>query len=104
MKSVTIRPQVGIFQIFEAVDYKPWFALAEFVDNSIQSYLDSWEVLVGSGSDGALRVSIDASPEEVLITDDAGGIGIDDPRMGRSRLRHRGTSGSRRSERTSKAC
>ncbi|WP_093592591.1 ATP-binding protein [Lentzea waywayandensis] len=71
---VPIRPQVGVFGVFEAVDYKQWFALAEFVDNSIQSALDLWHA---HGRRGPLHVSIRRTGGDggtITVTDDAGGI------------------------------
>jgi hypothetical protein len=71
---VPIRPQVGVFGVFEAVDYKQWFALAEFVDNSIQSALDLWEK---HGRAGPLHVTIQTASGAdgtIVVKDDAGGI------------------------------
>ena len=39
VRHVDIRPRIGIYRIFRAMRYKPWFAIAEFVDNSLESYL-----------------------------------------------------------------
>lgn len=77
---VPIRPQVGVFSVFEAVDYKAWYALAEFVDNALQSVLDGWAV--GSLKDlhGVLHVEIEStagSDGSILIRDNAGGIALD---------------------------
>ncbi len=37
--SVEIRPKAGMFAAFARLNYKPWFALAELVDNAVQSFL-----------------------------------------------------------------
>jgi hypothetical protein len=42
---VSIRPGVGILSVLRHLNYKPWFAMAEFVDNSLQSYLQNREEL-----------------------------------------------------------
>src|SRR5512141_2624707 len=42
---VNIRPGVSVLSILRHLNYKPWFALAEFVDNSLQSSFDSKEDL-----------------------------------------------------------
>lgn len=71
---VPIRPQVGVFGVFEAVDYKPWFALAEFVDNSIQSGLDLRKAYPSSEP---IHVSIHTEGGDngtITVKDDAGGI------------------------------
>ena len=39
--TINIRPGVGYLSILSAINYTPWHATAEFVDNSIQSYLDN---------------------------------------------------------------
>jgi len=77
---VPIRPRVGVFSVFEAVDYKAWFALAEFVDNSIQS----WKDAVSRGDIDAtaepLEINIEASSGTsgfIRIVDNAGGIPLD---------------------------
>ena len=36
---VNIRPGVGILSVLRHLNYKPWFAMAEFVDNSLQRIL-----------------------------------------------------------------
>ena len=36
---VEIRPEVAMYAAFARLNYEPWYALAEFVDNSLQSYL-----------------------------------------------------------------
>lgn len=40
MTSINIRPGVGILSVLSHLNYKPWFAVAEFVDNAIQSFID----------------------------------------------------------------
>jgi len=39
---VDISPEASIFGIFRNLSYKPWFALGEFVDNSIASW-ENWD-------------------------------------------------------------
>jgi hypothetical protein len=39
IERVSIRPGVGILSVLRHLNYKPWFALAEFVDNAVQSYI-----------------------------------------------------------------
>lgn len=72
---VEIRPEVAIFSAFSRLNYKPWYALAEFVDNALQSYL-SW---VASGDPVAqtvrpLKVQITISNTSIEISDNAAGI------------------------------
>ncbi len=51
---------MSILSVLRHLNYKPWFALAEFVDNSLQSYLDDRAALESlHGRDFQLRVRID---------------------------------------------
>ena len=54
-EAVSIRPGVQILSILQHLNYKPWFALAEFVDNSIQSYLANAERLRALHGDGFIH-------------------------------------------------
>ena len=45
LEKVSIRPGVSILSVLRHLNYKPWFALAEFVDNSIQSYVENQAAL-----------------------------------------------------------
>ena len=78
---IDIRPGVSILSVLRHLNYQPWYALAEFVDNALQSYLDLRHKLAQTdGSDHTLRVSIDVDRAEKRITirDNAGGIHEDD--------------------------
>ncbi len=72
---IYIRPRVGMYAAFARLNYKPWFALAEFVDNSIQSFLNTRS---GTESSGPLNVDISIDQDEIEITDRAGGIALAD--------------------------
>ena len=39
-KKINIRPTTGVYATYKRLTYKPWTAIAEFVDNSTQSYFD----------------------------------------------------------------
>ncbi len=39
LKTISIRPGVAILSVLRHLNYRPWFAMAEFVDNSLQSFL-----------------------------------------------------------------
>jgi hypothetical protein len=41
VSTVNIRPGVSILSVLRHLNYQPWFALAEFVDNALQSYLEN---------------------------------------------------------------
>jgi hypothetical protein len=82
VNKVNIRPEVNILSVLQHLNYRPWFALAEFVDNAIQSYLGNRERLREiDGVDSALRVSVTIDTEgagRIIITDNAAGIALSD--------------------------
>jgi len=74
-KSVNIRPGVSVLSVLRHLNYKSWYALAEFVDNALQSYLANRARLGGTGA--VLTVEISLSPEppgRLIIRDNAAGI------------------------------
>lgn len=76
--SIDIRPQVSVLSVLKHLNYDPWFALAEFVDNSIQSFRDNREALRKvQGDDYTLRVEIELDRTDggvIEIRDNAAGI------------------------------
>ncbi len=79
--SIYIRPRVGMYSAFARLNYKPWFALAEFIDNSVQSFLQNRDQLVRAGHEGPLVIDVNLDDSELSVTDRAGGIaGKDFPR------------------------
>ncbi len=75
---VSIRPGVSVLSVLRHLKYQPWFALAEFVDNSVQSFLEHREELQKLHG-GALRleVSIDIDSQDggrITVRDNAAGI------------------------------
>lgn len=77
-ETVSIRPGVSILSVLSRLNYKPWYALAEFVDNSIQSYLDNKlkiQKIDGKKSKLRIKISLDNRDGGTLkILDNAGGI------------------------------
>ena len=37
--AIDVQPELGIYKVLRHLKYKPWFAIAEFVDNSLQSFI-----------------------------------------------------------------
>ena len=76
--TVDIRPGVSILSILRHVNYRAWFALAEFVDNSLESYRNNRLQLEAiHGDKFQLEVNIDISsnaPGRISIRDNAAGI------------------------------
>ena len=77
-QSVNIRPSVSILSVLRHLNYKPWFALAEFVDNSLQSFIDYRdEFKETEGEDFKLVVNIELDVTDrgrITIRDNAAGI------------------------------
>ena len=74
-----IRPEVAIYAAFARLNYKPWYALAEFVDNSVQSYLSNRDRLFQlHGSSFKLRIEIHLEGERIRVVDNAAGIAVAD--------------------------
>lgn len=77
LSHVNIRPGVSILSVLPHLNYKPWYALAEFVDNALQSYLANRKALRAvEGVRFPLSVDIDIDPaaQRITIRDNAGGI------------------------------
>jgi hypothetical protein len=81
-KTVSIRPTVSILSVLRHLNYRAWFALAEFVDNAIQSYNQHREVITAQDGKGALlKVDIELNPDSggtLVIRDNAAGISAAD--------------------------
>lgn len=76
-----ITPSTAFLHVLQNVNYKEWYALAEFVDNSIQSYLLHKEQLMSEyGEDYNLVVDIalDSATRTIKIKDNAAGIAEQD--------------------------
>lgn len=74
---INIRPEVNILGVLRHLNYRPWYALAEFVDNALVSSLQNGLAKPGN----PLRVSIDLFNEHggrILIRDNAAGIPLAD--------------------------
>lgn len=60
---VSIRPGVSVLSVLRHLNYSPWFALAEFVDNAIQSFIENKVRLQQlHGQPWKLRVSVEVDP------------------------------------------
>ena len=73
-KSISIRPESGVYKVFKQLKYKPWYALAEFVYNSLQSFTSK------NGKFGETRpyclVEIHCDPNNKTITIEDNSYGI----------------------------
>ena len=77
---LNIQPNAGIMNVFSRLSYKPWYAIAEFVDNSTQSYYNNRKELRLSEKDFKLVVKIqyDDENKSLKINDNAYGMELED--------------------------
>ena len=77
--NLNIQPKASILNVFSRLNYKPWYAIAEFVDNSTQSYLSNENALKSLSDFNNLEVviSYDAVQNSLTIEDNAYGMEID---------------------------
>jgi hypothetical protein len=80
--SINIRPGVGILGLFPAMNYRAWYALAELVDNAIDSYLTNRKALRKlEGAGYRLRIVITVENDadgSITVWDNAAGIAAKD--------------------------
>jgi hypothetical protein len=80
-ESVEIRPGVGVLALLSSMNYKPWYALSELVDNALASFLANRERLAADpyGQDKVtVKIRFDKGLGEIEVWDDAGGIATAD--------------------------
>ena len=77
IESINIRPPVSILSVLTHIKYEQSYALAEFVDNSIQGFLDNEKKIKSiNGENWKLEVKILYYSKQgtIIIEDNAGGI------------------------------
>lgn len=79
IQELNIQPQAGVIGVFSRLNYKPWYAIAEFVDNSTQSFYSHQEELENVGiSEVDVIINYDSENDILTIKDTAYGMEIDD--------------------------
>ncbi|MCL2168572.1 MAG: ATP-binding protein [Defluviitaleaceae bacterium] len=81
--AIYIRPTTGVFATYKRLSYHPWTAIAEFVDNSTQSYFDHRDKLKSHPDFHRLQITIhyeqsDDGNDVLTITDNAFGMELGD--------------------------
>jgi len=74
---IDITPDVSALKIFRNLSFTPWYAIGEFVDNSITSALKNIDDLTSlNGADYELRIDIEfpRNKDSLIIKDNAAGI------------------------------
>lgn len=74
--NINIQPKASILNVFSRLNYKVWYAIAEFVDNSTQSYLSNEDTLNQLNDFDFLEININYNVKEnsLTITDNAFGM------------------------------
>ena len=72
MKEINIKPEMGIYRVLKYLKYSTWFAISEFIDNSLQSFI-SKKNLSSSKRDKCI-VNIKFEDRKIIIKDNAFGI------------------------------
>lgn len=70
-----IQPDASILGVFSRLNYKTWYAIAEFVDNSTQSFYSNESELARKDITSiTVRITYDIESHELTIEDDAFGM------------------------------
>jgi len=83
-RTINIRPAVSVYATYRRLSYRPWYAIAEFVDNSTQNYhhhrASLREAYRREDPPSKLRVSIsyDSEHNSLAILDNANGMNFDE--------------------------
>lgn len=76
---LNIQPQAGVIGVFSRLNYKAWYAIAEFVDNSTQSFYSHQEDLAMHGITGVdVSINYDSDNDVLTIVDTAFGMELND--------------------------
>jgi hypothetical protein len=75
-KKVSIRHRPGTYNVYRNLSNKVWYALAEFVDNALQSFESNKRTIKRiDGEHLVCKIDITINPgREIVIRDNAGGI------------------------------
>ncbi len=71
---INIQPESDMYAFFENLNYKVWYAISEFVDNSTQSYFDHEKELSRLKEFKGLEVDIKYEGNSFIIRDNAYGM------------------------------
>jgi hypothetical protein len=84
VSKISLSIGLDVLRSYRRLAYTPWYALAEFVDNSTQSYFDNKKVLDAAyateGRKLEVTIEYDRAAGELRIRDTAMGMSLDDLR------------------------
>jgi hypothetical protein len=75
--AINLRPSIQILNSFRTQGYKEWWALAEFVDNSISAFVlneERLKVAEGPGFRLKIKIKFDSQSGQIVVGDNATGI------------------------------
>lgn len=76
---LNIQPQASVLGVFSRLNYKTWYAIAEFVDNSTESFYTNEIELTQNGiSTVTVNVNYDFEKNVLMIVDNAFGMELED--------------------------
>ena len=79
--TIDIRPDSGVYGTFRRISYRPWSAIAEFIDNATQNYFDHRdEIAKATETTPTLEIDVfyDGSARTLAIVDNANGMNWDE--------------------------
>jgi hypothetical protein len=79
--TVNIEPPNDIYETFGRLNYKPWYAIAEFVDNAVQNFYDHAQAIADVDGEALLDIDISYDPihrmgPRLSIRDNAHGMDL----------------------------
>lgn len=74
MSKVSIATRPLVYSTFRYINNTPWNALAEYIDNSLQSFIAHQDTLTKINPGGKLRIDIQMNQDTIVIRDNAWGI------------------------------
>lgn len=81
-KKINIRPTTSVYATYKNIKYDPWTAIAEFVDNSTQSYYDNVDRLKATKYWDKLSIEViyekNNNGDKLIIRDNAYGMDFND--------------------------
>lgn len=76
---LNIQPQASVLGVFSRLNYKAWYAIAEFVDNSTESFYTNEKELKDNGiASVTVNINYDFEKNTLTIVDDAYGMELED--------------------------
>lgn len=68
----------GLIRSYRRLGYRTWYALAEFIDNTTQNYLEHKDELAAAGDVPPLTINIDYDKDHLRISDNAMGMSLEE--------------------------